>query len=154
MTVETIDDVLDIAAVKEQYVVRRPLDCIDSDTGGWVKATVVDFKIDELEEDLDVIVELPWGERHRFGYDLDGLWTNKFSDFCSMMGYKVNNFDDIVGDELWLLVRYIDKEDDEINSGTRLKYDKSPYGPWYLFHVIWWYFVRMVPILIAVIMIL
>jgi len=129
MTLKDIDQVYDMTRVDE-HVVSHPLDGGDSDTHGWVKGTIVDLELDDENDDLDVIIELPWSEEHIYGYDKNQLYGERFEDLCNSYGYDISEFERLQGEDIWMKLRYVEIDDDgDIKTGTRFKYKKVKTGP-------------------------
>jgi len=130
MTFDNVDQVYEVARIHEDYIVSHPLDGSDHDTHGWVQGTVIDFEIDDDDDDLDIVIELPWGEKHRYGWSQDNIFDGPFSKVCSAYGYKTSEFERLKGEDIWLKVRYVELDDDgDIDSGTRMACPKTPTGP-------------------------
>ena len=130
--IESTDQIHEVATVKEQYVESGFLTGEDSDTLGWVEGEIIGFDIVTEQEQLNVIIRLPWGEEHKYGYSLDDITDNKFSQFCSALGTTVSEFESLEGEKVYLMVRYLKiDEDGELESGTRFNYDTITSGPNY-----------------------
>lgn len=129
MTIENVDQVYDLARIHEQYIVSHSIDGSDHDTHGWVKGTVTDFELDKDDDELDIVIELPWGEKHRYGWSHDNIFDGPLSKVCDAYGYPVSQFERLKGEDIWLKVRYVEIDDGEIDSGTRMTYPRTPTGP-------------------------
>jgi len=130
MSFKNIDQVYDVARIRDEYIVSHLLDGDDRDTHGWVQGSITDFEIDEDDDQLDMLIELPWGETHCYNWDTDKIFTGQFSDVCSSYGCSVSEFERLRGKDIWLKVRYIEIDDSgEINTGTRMNYKKPATGP-------------------------
>jgi hypothetical protein len=128
MTIESVDQVYDVAYIHDEHIV----DGGDSDTHGWVNCTIDGFEIDEEDDELDMVVEFPWGEKHRYGWSLDEISDGNLAELCDAYGYSLSEFERLAGNDAWVQIRYIEiDEDGEIDSGSRIKYYKAPFGPNY-----------------------
>jgi len=133
MTLEDVEQVVDIGRIHDKYVVSHPFDLQDSDTHGWVQATIVGFEIDEVDGELDCILEMPWGEQETYAFDENGIVGSSLSIVCKCYGYDLSEFQKLVGEDVWLKLRFVKSDDDgSIRSGTRWTYDLSREGPNYL----------------------
>lgn len=125
MTAETIEEVEHIFSVHRNYIIGS-----DSKYGiGWVKAEVVNFEIDSDNDDLDIVVRLPWGEEHKYSYGLDNLWDSNLQMWTDAYGYEIEDFRKLEYKEIWMRVRYLEIEDGEIESGSNIKRGTMRHGP-------------------------
>lgn len=131
---ESVEEVRDIAAIREEYIVSHILDGDDSDTIGWVEATVTSF--DWEDDELVMSVELPWGEEHTYYHDKDEIFDSMIEEMCDEFDINVSEFESLCGKTVWTKVRYLETEDGNIDSGTRISYTKSRHGPKY--RILWY----------------
>lgn len=127
MSVDTVNQVYEVARIHDEYVVNYPFDG-SGDTHGWVKATVSEFETED--ETIKMAIDLPWGEVHRYGWSADNIINGPLSDVCKSYGYPVSEFERLVGEDIWLKLRYVSLEDGEIDTGTRMNYPCAASGPY------------------------
>jgi hypothetical protein len=129
MTVQDVEEIYDLTRIHDEYIVSRPFDR-SGNTHGWTKATVVGFEIDEDDEELIMIIESSWGEKHRYGWSKDNIVSGPLATVCKAYDYPVSDFERLQGEDIWLKVRYITlDEDGNIDSGTRMNYSRAATGP-------------------------
>lgn len=124
-----LDEVHEVARMREKHVVSHQLDGSGHDNVGWVKAEIKQFETAESDDNLILTIELPWGEEHMYFYKLDNLFSGNFRKLCSAYGYDVSEHELLEGEPIWVKLRYIDMNGGEITSGTRINYGKVKTGP-------------------------
>jgi hypothetical protein len=129
MTIDSVEQIHDLTYIHDNYIVSHAIDGSDYDTHGWVKATVSNFEIDG--EEIDMVIELPWGETHRYGWTQEEIVGGPLSMVCRAFDYDLSEFERLQGEDIWLMVKYIEIEDGEIDSGTRMTYTMTALGPNY-----------------------
>jgi len=104
---EDIEQVYDLTRIKNEYTTSHPSASADSDTHGG---------------ELKMYIELPWGEEHIYGWPEDELIGGKFEKLCNGYDIDTNEFETLQGREIWLMLRYIEMDDGEIDTGSRMSY--------------------------------
>lgn len=129
MSIESVDQVYEVAHIHDEYVVSHPFDGDDHDTHGWVQGTITNFEVDGENDQLDMVIDLPWGETHRYGWEYDEILGGPLSDVCKAYGRGIHEFQRLVGNDIWLKLRYVQVDDGEIDTGTRMQYNRVDTGP-------------------------
>lgn len=149
MSIEDVGQVYEIARVHDHHIVSHWLDGTGDDVHGWVKATVDGFEADD-DGKVKMIIELPWGERHVYGWSHDNIADGPLSRVCSAYGYSISEFERLTGEDIWLKVRYVTlDEDGDIDTGTTMVYPKTAVGPNYWKKWVKWFAVSLVAVIVV-----